>query len=47
MSFTDKISEFARSPKGRQFVEKAQQAAARPENRAKIEQLRLKLAKKR
>lgn len=47
MSLTDKISQFARSPKGRQLVDKAQQAANKPENRAKIEQMRAKLMKKR
>lgn len=47
MSLTDKISQFARSPKGRELLDKAQHAASKPENRAKIEQVRAKLLKKR
>jgi hypothetical protein len=45
-SLTQKLSEFARSPKGRELAEKAKAAANKPENRAKIEQLRARFAKK-
>jgi hypothetical protein len=45
--FTQKLSEFARSPKGRELADKAKAVASKPENRAKIEQLRERFAKKR
>ena len=46
-SLFSKVSEFARSPKGRELAEKAKQAAKDPENRRKIEQLRGRIGKKR
>jgi hypothetical protein len=45
-SLTQKLSDFARSPKGRQLADKAKAAASKPENRAKIEQLRARFSKK-
>lgn len=47
MSLTSKLAAFARSPKGRQLADQAKRAAAKPENRRKIEELRAKLARKR
>jgi hypothetical protein len=45
-SFTQKIADFARGPKGRELAEKAKAVANKPENRAKIDQLRARLTRK-
>lgn len=42
----DKISSYLRSPKGQQMVGKARDYAAKPENRAKLEQLANKIGKR-
>jgi hypothetical protein len=42
-SLTEKLSELARNPKAQQALTKAREAAAKPENKAKIERLRAKL----
>jgi len=42
-----KLALFARSPKGRQLTAQAQQFAAKPENRRKLEQLKQRLAGRR
>ncbi len=42
-----KVAAFARSPRGRQLAAQAQQIAAKPENRRKLEMLRQKLAGRR
>lgn len=47
MSLTSKLAAFARSPKGQQLTDQAKRAAAKPENRRKIEELRARLTKKR
>ncbi len=41
-----KIVRFVRSPQGQQLIGKAQQAAAKPENRRKLEQLRQRVMRK-
>jgi hypothetical protein len=46
-SLTTKLSELTRSPKGRQLAEKAKEYVNKPENRRKVEELRVKLARKR
>lgn len=47
MALINKLAAFARSPKGQQLAAQAKEAAAKPENRRKIEQLRTRLGKKR
>jgi hypothetical protein len=47
MSLFTKAAQFARSPKGRRIAEQAKEAAGKPENRRKIEQLRSRIARKR
>jgi hypothetical protein len=42
-SLTEKLSELARNPKAQQALTKAREAAAKPENKAKIERLRSRL----
>lgn len=39
-SLSEKLSELARNPKAQQALTKAREAAAKPENKAKIERLR-------
>jgi hypothetical protein len=46
-SLPQKLAEFARSSKGRELTQRVKETAAKPENRAKIEQLRARLARKR
>ena len=41
-----KVAKFASSPKGRELIDKARDAADDPKNRAKIEQAASKLRKK-
>lgn len=40
---SQKLSELARNPKAQQALTKAREAAAKPENKAKIERLRNRL----
>ena len=47
MSLIAKASQFARSPQGRRLAGQAKRWAAKPENRRKIEQVRLRLANRR
>jgi hypothetical protein len=42
-----RIVAFVRSPQGQRLVRQAQQQAAKPENRRKLEQLRARMLKKR
>ena len=42
-----KISEFARSPQGRQVIAKGKKAAQDPENQRKLQKLRARMTKKR
>jgi hypothetical protein len=42
-----KVSRFARSPQGRRLTEQARRASKDPKNRARIEQLRGRFAKRR
>jgi hypothetical protein len=42
-SMQQKLAELARSPKAQQALTKAREAAAKPENKAKIDRLRSKL----
>jgi len=46
-SLLNKVTEFARSPKGRELTEKAKQMAKDPETRRKVESLRSRAARKR
>ena len=46
-SLLKKLGEVARSPQGRELVEKGKKAAQDPENQRKIRELRAKLSKKR
>jgi hypothetical protein len=46
-SLLKKLGDFARSPQGKEFIEKGKRAAQDPENRRKLEELRKKVAKKR
>ena len=46
-SLFKKLSDFAKSPQGRQLVEKAKKAAKDPENQRKLREFREKRAKKR
>jgi hypothetical protein len=45
-SLLSKVAAFARSPQGRQMAEKARRASKDPKNRARIEQVRARLAKR-
>jgi hypothetical protein len=45
-SLSQKLSEFARSPKGQQLADKAKAAAQDPKNREKIDRLRARFSKK-
>lgn len=47
MSLFTKAAQFARSPRGRRLAEQAKRAAAKPENRRKIDDLRSRFARKR
>jgi len=44
---TDKIARFARSPRGRRLLQRAQDYAARPENQRRLAELRERLAARR
>lgn len=46
-SLVRRLSDFARSPQGRQLAEKAKQAAQDPQNKRRLEELRQRLARKR
>jgi hypothetical protein len=46
-SLLSKVASFARSPQGRQLAEKARRASKDPRNRARIEQVRARMAKRR
>ena len=46
-SLLKKVGDFARSPQGRELIEKGKKAAKDPENRRKLQELRERLAKKR
>jgi hypothetical protein len=46
-SLLKKIGDFARSPQGRELIEKGKKASQDPENRRKLQELRERLAKKR
>jgi hypothetical protein len=39
-SFKDRLTELARSPKGRELAERAKQQLQKPENRKRLDQLR-------
>lgn len=41
-SIAARLTRFARSPQGQRLVTKAREAAAKPENRQRVEQLRTK-----
>jgi hypothetical protein len=45
-SLLSKVATFARSPQGRRLTEQARRAAKDPRNRARIEQVRARLAKR-
>jgi hypothetical protein len=45
-SLLKKVAAFARSPEGRRLAEHARRAAKDPKNRARIEQVRARLAKR-
>lgn len=45
-SMTGRLARFARSPKGRQLVDRAQKYAKSPEGRRKIEDARSRLSKR-
>jgi len=45
-SLMSKISQFARSPKGRQMTDQAKRFASKPENRRKAEDVWRRFAKK-
>src|ERR1700712_888797 len=45
-SLSQKLSEFARSPKGQQLADKAKAAAQDPKNREKIDRVRVRLLEK-
>lgn len=47
MSLMTKISQFARSPQGRQFTQKAMKFAQSPEGKRKIAEARGRVAKRR
>jgi hypothetical protein len=42
-----KLAQFARSPKGQKLAGQAKEAAAKPENRRKIEELRQRISRRR
>lgn len=46
-SLLSRLGDFARSPRGRELIEKGKKVAKDPENRRKLEELRTRLAKKR
>jgi hypothetical protein len=46
-SLIKKVGDFARSPQGKELIEKGKKAAKDPENRRKLQELRTRLAKKR
>lgn len=46
-SMMKRLTDFARSPQGRELAAKAKQAAQDPENRKRIEELRKRVARKR
>ncbi len=45
-SFQDKLNSYLRSPKGQQMVQKAKEAANKPENRAKVQKLAERFTKR-
>jgi hypothetical protein len=45
-SLLNRVAAFARSPQGRRLGEQARRAARDPRNRARIEQVRARLAKR-
>jgi hypothetical protein len=46
-SLMKKLSDFARSPQGREMIAKGKKAVQDPENQRKLKEMRTKLAKKR
>jgi hypothetical protein len=46
-SLLKKLGDFARSPKGKELIDKGKRAAQDPENRRKLDELRKRVAKKR
>jgi hypothetical protein len=46
-SLIKKVSDFARSPQGRELIAKGKKAAQDPENQRKLQKLRERIAKKR
>jgi hypothetical protein len=46
-SLLKKLGDFARSPQGKELIEKGKKAAKDPENQRKLRELRTRLAKKR
>lgn len=42
-----KIAAFVRSPQGKRLINQAQEQAAKPENRRRLEQLRQRMTRKR
>jgi hypothetical protein len=46
-SLIRKLSDYARSPQGRELIAKGKKALQDPENRRKLEELRARRAKKR
>jgi hypothetical protein len=45
-SFTKRIKDFARSPKGQQLIDQVKEQASKPENRRKLEELRRRYVKR-
>ena len=46
-SLFKKVSDFARSPKGRELIDKGKKAAQDPENQRKLRELRARMSKRR
>jgi hypothetical protein len=46
-SLLKKLGDFARSPQGKELIEKGKKVAKDPENQRKLRELRTRLAKKR
>jgi hypothetical protein len=46
-TFAERLAALAKNPKARAALDKARQQAAKPENKARIEQLRARLAGRR
>jgi hypothetical protein len=47
MALLKKLTDLARSPQGRELIEKGKKAAQDPENQRKLRELKARLAKKR